>query len=81
MSITGEVTLDEIQADVSTYLKRVEHGETILVTKAGKPVVEMRPVSPNTQQRPFGLCAGEFIVLDDFDAPLPDNIIEDFEKA
>jgi len=30
--------------------------------------------------RPFGLCAGEFTVPDDFDAPLPENIIQEFER-
>ncbi len=29
--------------------------------------------------RPFGLCAGEFTVPDDFDDPLPTDIIEAFE--
>jgi hypothetical protein len=31
--------------------------------------------------RPFGLCKGEFTVPDDFDAPLPDYIIKEFEDA
>jgi predicted RNase H-like HicB family nuclease len=29
--------------------------------------------------RPFGLCAGEFVVPDDFDASLPVNISGEFE--
>ena len=29
--------------------------------------------------RPFGLCTGEFVVPDDFDAPLPEHIMQDFE--
>jgi hypothetical protein len=30
--------------------------------------------------RPFGLCAGEFHVPDDFDDPLPDEVIESFNS-
>ena len=30
--------------------------------------------------RPAGLCAGEFVVPDDFDAPLPENVLSDFES-
>lgn len=30
-------------------------------------------------QRPFGLCKGEFRVPDDFDAPLPEYILKEFE--
>ena len=29
--------------------------------------------------RPFGLCLGEFLVPDDFDAPLPDEVLALFE--
>lgn len=33
----------------------------------------------NKQLRPFGLCAGEFTVPDDFDAPLLKEIVNAFE--
>ena len=29
--------------------------------------------------RPFGLCAGDFVVPDDFDEPLPDDLLKAFE--
>ncbi|HEY53604.1 MAG TPA: type II toxin-antitoxin system Phd/YefM family antitoxin [Caldilineae bacterium] len=31
--------------------------------------------------RPFGLCAGEFAVPDDFDEPLPEDILSSFEGS
>ncbi len=31
--------------------------------------------------RPFGLCKGEFRVPGDFDAPLLEDVLEDFERA
>lgn len=37
--------------------------------------------SPHTELRPFGLCKGEFTVPDDFDAPLPDEILDAFEGS
>ena len=30
-------------------------------------------------QRPFGLCAGQFTVPDDFDDPLPEHVLKEFE--
>ena len=36
---------------------------------------------PAEALRPFGLCAGEFIVPEDFDAPLPEDIIKAFEDT
>ncbi|MDQ3321385.1 MAG: type II toxin-antitoxin system Phd/YefM family antitoxin [Acidobacteriota bacterium] len=34
----------------------------------------------DSKLRPFGLSAGEFVVPDDFDAPLPDEIAAAFER-
>ncbi|MEH2348689.1 MAG: type II toxin-antitoxin system Phd/YefM family antitoxin [Nostoc sp.] len=74
------VTIDEIQQNISSYLRQVAAGESIIITQAGKPIAEIKPVSPTSQQiRPYGLCAGEFIVPDDFDSPLPEEILNSFE--
>jgi len=75
-----QVTLDEITHDPQTYLNLVEAGQTLVILKTGKPVAEVKPlVSGLTTPRPFGLCAGEFTVPDDFDAPLSEAIIKEFE--
>jgi prevent-host-death family protein len=75
-----QVSIDEIKQDLSAYLLRVEAGETLVIMKAGKPLAELRPVTSNSRlPRPFGLCAGEFVVPDGFDDPLPENIIQEFE--
>jgi antitoxin (DNA-binding transcriptional repressor) of toxin-antitoxin stability system len=74
------ITLEDMKRDLSGALKRVSAGETLLIVEANKPVAELKPVPPAAQQlRPFGLCAGEFVVPADFDAPLPDEILAEFE--
>ena len=74
------VSEEEIGQGLPTYLQRVEAGETFLIMKAGKPMAEIKPVvSVPKPLRPFGLCAGEFIVPDGFDDPLPEHIIQEFE--
>ena len=76
----AQVSIEDIQRDLSTYLQRVEAGETLLIVRAGKPVAEVKPVITSVETlRPFGLCAGEFTVPDDFDAPLPEDILNAFE--
>ena len=76
----AQVSVEEIQQDLPAYLQRVEDGETIIIIRAGKPVAEVKPVLSRTETlRPFGLCAGEFTVPDDFDAPLPEDIVKSFE--
>ena len=76
------ITIDEMQRDLPGYLKRVSAGETLLILQGDKPVAELKPVIPALQQlRPFGLCAGEFTISPDFDAPLPEEVLAEFEGA
>ncbi len=35
--------------------------------------------APQADVRPVGLCQGEFTVPEDFDAPLPESVLRDFE--
>ena len=46
------------------------------------PVAELK-LAPSTQHqlRPFGLCAGELTVPADFDTPLPEEVLAEFEGA
>ena len=74
------VSSKELQRDPDGLLDRVEAGEHLVVERGGRPVAELRPVlASQPGPRPFGLCAGEFTVPDDFDAPLPDDILRGFE--
>ena len=42
-------------------------------------ILEDEPEPVVLDMRPFGLCMGEFVVPDDFDAPLPPEILGLFE--
>jgi prevent-host-death family protein len=73
-------SIEDIKRDPGEYLRRVEDGETVLVTRADRAVAEIKPVDAGLlHERPFGLCAGQFEVPDDFDAPLPSDVLSDFE--
>jgi antitoxin (DNA-binding transcriptional repressor) of toxin-antitoxin stability system len=73
------VTIDEIQREPLKYLRQVEAGETLVILRSNQPIAELRPIVTTKQLRPFGLCAGEFIVPDDFDDPLPKDILNTFD--
>jgi hypothetical protein len=57
---------EDLAAQVLTFLRS---------TRAQSP-----QVIASTSPRPYGLCAGEFTVPDDFDAPLPDDVLQAFES-
>jgi antitoxin (DNA-binding transcriptional repressor) of toxin-antitoxin stability system len=76
------ISVEDLQRDLLAFLRRVEAGESFLVVSGEQPLAEVRPVAaPPLQSRPFGLCAGQFTVPADFDRPLPEDILEEFEGA
>jgi antitoxin (DNA-binding transcriptional repressor) of toxin-antitoxin stability system len=74
-----KATLEEVENEAATYLHRVLDGETVIVYRGERPVAEIRPLSETETLRPVGLAAGEFVVPDDFDDPLPDDLLDAFE--
>ena len=76
------ISADEMQRDLPNYLRLVQSGETLLITQADEPIAQMQAVASALKEpRPFGLAKDEFRVPDDFDAPLPDEILDGFEGA
>lgn len=55
--------------------EEVENSEAVSV------IVTILDAEPDAENlRPFGLSKGEFVVPEDFDAPLPEDILADFEN-
>jgi antitoxin (DNA-binding transcriptional repressor) of toxin-antitoxin stability system len=73
------VTVEELEKDPREYLRRVLDGETVVIFRDDQAVAEFRPLLQEAPQRPIGLAAGEFTVPDDFDGPLPDELLDLFE--
>jgi prevent-host-death family protein len=73
------VNVHEAKTHLSRILERVARGDEVTIAKAGKPVARLVPVRP-PKRRPLGIDAGRVVVSDDFDAPLPDEILSDFER-
>ncbi|MGH9410385.1 MAG: type II toxin-antitoxin system Phd/YefM family antitoxin [Vicinamibacterales bacterium] len=73
------VNVHEAKTHLSKLLERVEHGDEILIARAGKPVARLVPLG-KPGKRPLGLDAEkDFYIAPDFDAPLADHILRDFE--
>lgn len=74
------LNIHEAKTHLSRHLERLAAGEVIVLCKRNVPIAEIRPLpARRTEPRPIGLAAGEFVVPDDFDAPLPDEILAAFE--
>lgn len=75
------ITPEELGREPLHLLERVEAGERIRIVRGTRVVAEFAPVSPAGRlgQRPFGLAAGQFRLPDDFDAPLPEDLLREFD--
>ena len=54
-------------------------GEEVIIAKAGKHMVRLVPIEGKKERRKLGTLAGQFRVPDDFDDPLPDEMLDAFE--
>jgi prevent-host-death family protein len=73
-----EVNVHEAKTNFSKLLQRVAAGEEITIAKAGVPVAKLVPVEPKKGKRKLGIDEGRIYIADDFDAPLPDEILAGF---
>jgi prevent-host-death family protein len=73
------VNTHEAKTQLSRLLKRVALGEEVTIASRGKPVARLVPVKAKEGERKLGLFRGKFTVPDDFDAPLPREILDAFE--
>lgn len=65
-----DVDVAHAVASLSSLLDRVERGEEIVISRDGSPVAVLRPPPPLPM---LGWAAGDFVVPEDFDAPLQDQ--------
>jgi prevent-host-death family protein len=73
------VNTHEAKTHFSRLLRRVAAGEVITIANRGVPVARLVPVPPEKTQRVLGIFRGQLSVPDDFDAPLPEAVLELFE--
>jgi len=72
-----EVNIHEAKARFSQLLSQALAGEEVIILRDGKPVARLKPLRPARQ---FGIAQGDFVVPDDFDAPLLADILASFEQ-
>ena len=74
------VNVHQAKTHFSKLLARVSMGEEIIIAKAGKPVARLLPIVEKLPRREPGSAAGKIVIMPDFEAPLPEDILEAFEK-
>jgi prevent-host-death family protein len=73
-----EVNIHEAKTHLSRLLQRVAAGEEVTSARAGTPVARLVAVETKNKVRPLGMDRGRIWIADDFDAPLPDDLLKEF---
>lgn len=74
-----EVNIHEAKTHLSRLLQRVAAGEEVTIARAGVPVARLVAVARKPgKTRPMGMDRGKIWVAEDFDAPLPDDLLKAF---
>lgn len=74
-----EVNIHYAKTHLSRLLKLVAEGEDVIIAKSGKPVARLVPMEDRPKVQ-FGTFRGLIDVPNDFDDPLPEEILKDFEE-
>jgi prevent-host-death family protein len=72
------VEIPEDQAEFAELLRRVLRGEEVIISQAGTPIARIVPIAEQALPRIPGLDRGKVTIAPDFDAPLPDDVLNAF---
>ncbi len=74
-----EVNIHQAKTHLSKLLQRTIAGEEIIIARAGVPIARLVSIERGRAPFPLGLDHGAYEVPEDFDAPLPPEVIAAFE--
>jgi prevent-host-death family protein len=73
------VNIYEAKTQLSKLVDLASSGTDIVIARAGKPAARLTSLKPEKRVYKLGLLEGKGWIADDFDAPLPDEILAQFE--
>lgn len=73
------VNIYDAKTRFSQLVDKAAAGEDVVISRHGKPLVRLTQLAESIRRVRFGVLAGKVKVADDFDAPLPTNVLAEFE--
>jgi prevent-host-death family protein len=72
------VNIYDAKTRLSQLLREVAGGEDVVIAKDGTPLARLVPFESEDEKRELGFAKGRITVSEDFDAPLPPDLLEEF---
>ena len=63
-----QFNIHDAKTNLSKIVDRVEHGEEIVISRAGTPVAKLVPIAPRARRTGRGSLAGRLVLADDWDS-------------
>lgn len=73
------INIHAAKTQLSRLVDAAAAGEEIIIAKSGKPIARLGPLSAPRRKRKLGVLSGRLQVPEDFDADLPDEVLDAFE--
>ena len=74
-----KINVHDAKTHFSRLIERAEKGEEFVIARAGKPVARLGPLQKAPKKRRVGMLDGKLKIPDDFDRPLPESVLREFE--
>ncbi|MEU4393109.1 type II toxin-antitoxin system prevent-host-death family antitoxin [Kribbella sp. NPDC023855] len=75
----AQYNMHEAKTQLSRIIDRVEHGEEVIISRAGRPVAKVVPLPHVVCRRGRGILAGHIVMADDWDSSeTNEQIADDF---
>ena len=75
----AQFNIHEAKTQLSRIIDRVEHGEEVIISRAGRPVAKVIPLPTSVRRTGRGSLAGQIHRADDWDsAETNEGIARDF---
>ena len=75
-----QLELKDIGPDFTAAVDKARRGEDVTIAEAGRPVAKIVPIAPKNRVPELGALKGLIEIADDFDAPLPEEELREWEK-
>ncbi|PKM15637.1 MAG: type II toxin-antitoxin system prevent-host-death family antitoxin [Gammaproteobacteria bacterium HGW-Gammaproteobacteria-2] len=72
------INIYEAKTHLSRLVDEAGQGADIVIARAGKPIARLCRIQPKARKRKLGILDGRFKIPDDFNAPLPDDVLAAF---
>jgi prevent-host-death family protein len=73
------INIYEAKTQLSKLVEKAAAGTDVIIARGGKPVARLTRLQARQRKIRFGLLKGKVKVAKDFDAPLSDDMLGQFE--